>query len=243
MPGRVVPLPTCQSRHVLAELERLNAVAKIEGTHPGKEPAQKGHEAGSSRVCRRIRGFAGEIGQLQDMSVDRNAPEIRQVKRAAGVVEMAVRENNRKRLGARTIAALSRFANLVRLPGQRCVHQHPLALRTVHEINVRNAHGQMTDTARDLQDLCHSEGGGVSIVAEYTCLVRIKTSVTLPRELLDSIDRADPNRSAFLERAARAYLARLQKLAREERDKDIIEANADRLNREAADVLEYQSLP
>jgi metal-responsive CopG/Arc/MetJ family transcriptional regulator len=83
----------------------------------------------------------------------------------------------------------------------------------------------------------------MSTVAEYTCLVRIKTSVTLPRELLDSIDRADPNRSAFLERAARAYLARLQKLAREERDKDIIEANADRLNREAADVLEYQSLP
>jgi hypothetical protein len=82
----------------------------------------------------------------------------------------------------------------------------------------------------------------LSIWTEYSCLVRIKTSVTLPRELLDSIDRADPNRSAFTERAVRAYVGHLQKLAREKRDKHIIEANSDRLNREAVDVLRYQSL-
>ena len=76
----------------------------------------------------------------------------------------------------------------------------------------------------------------------YNCLVRVKTSVTLPEELLKVIDRTDPNRSAFIERASRAYLARLAKSKRESRDAEIINANADRLNEEAMDVLEYQSL-
>ena len=77
----------------------------------------------------------------------------------------------------------------------------------------------------------------------YNCLVRVKTSITLPRELISRIDRADGNRSAFLERAARAYLARVEKAKREERDIQIINRNAKRLNREAKDVLEYQGLP
>jgi len=73
--------------------------------------------------------------------------------------------------------------------------------------------------------------------------VRVKTSITLPEELLETIDRTDPNRSAFIERASRAYLARLEKAKREARDIQIINANADRLNKEAMDVLEYQGLP
>jgi len=73
--------------------------------------------------------------------------------------------------------------------------------------------------------------------------VRVKTSVTLPRELLKSIDREDPNRSAFIERATRAYLARLDKARRDAADVQIINRHADRLNREAQDVLEYQGLP
>jgi hypothetical protein len=56
--------------------------------------------------------------------------------------------------------------------------------------------------------------------------VRVKTSVTLPAERLKSIDRAESNRSAFTERAAR--------------DVALINANADRLNAEAMDVLDYQ---
>jgi len=47
--------------------------------------------------------------------------------------------------------------------------------------------------------------------------------------------RANPNRSA--------YLARMEKTRREAQDAEIINANADRLNREAMDVLEYQGLP
>jgi metal-responsive CopG/Arc/MetJ family transcriptional regulator len=78
---------------------------------------------------------------------------------------------------------------------------------------------------------------------EYNCLVRIKTSITLPDDLLKSIDRADPNRSAFVEKASRAYLARLEKENREARDVQIINARADHLNQEAMDVLEYQGLP
>lgn len=73
--------------------------------------------------------------------------------------------------------------------------------------------------------------------------MRVKTSITLPEELLAQIDRVERNRSAFMERAARAHLARLEKLRREARDAEIINDNADRLNAEAADVLEYQGLP
>ena len=76
----------------------------------------------------------------------------------------------------------------------------------------------------------------------YICLVRIKTSVTLPEDLLGEIDRADLNRSGFLERAARNYLAQMRKAAREAADTAILDANADRLNLEALDVLEYQDL-
>jgi metal-responsive CopG/Arc/MetJ family transcriptional regulator len=73
--------------------------------------------------------------------------------------------------------------------------------------------------------------------------VRVKTSITLPSELLGRLDRIDKNRSALLERAARAYLARLESEERDRRDIEIIDRNADRLNREAADTLEYQQLP
>ena len=78
---------------------------------------------------------------------------------------------------------------------------------------------------------------------EYNYLVRVKTSITLSRELLDNIDQVEPNRSAFIERAARAYLARLAKAEREANDIRIINRNAGRLNKEASDVLGYQGLP
>ena len=73
--------------------------------------------------------------------------------------------------------------------------------------------------------------------------MRVKTSITLPRELLLRLDRFDNNRSALLERAALAYLAHLERQARDERDIRIINRNAARLNREAMDTLGYQQLP
>jgi len=77
----------------------------------------------------------------------------------------------------------------------------------------------------------------------YIYLVRVKTSVTLPSELLGQLDRVDKNRSALLERAARAYLAQLERDKRDARDIEIINRNADRLNRVAMDTLEYQQMP
>ena len=73
--------------------------------------------------------------------------------------------------------------------------------------------------------------------------MRVKTSITMPKELLSRIDRVDKNRSALLERAARDYLARLEKEARDRKDIEIIDQNAERLNREALNTLEYQRLP
>jgi metal-responsive CopG/Arc/MetJ family transcriptional regulator len=73
--------------------------------------------------------------------------------------------------------------------------------------------------------------------------MKVKTSVTLPRALLDEIDRVNPNRSAFLEQAARLYLEKAAKRDRDTKDAAILNRNAERLNREAADVLDYQDLP
>lgn len=73
--------------------------------------------------------------------------------------------------------------------------------------------------------------------------MRVKTSITLPKELLGRLDRVDKNRSALLERAARAYLAQLERHTRNRRDLEIIDRHADRLNREAMDTLEYQQVP
>jgi len=78
---------------------------------------------------------------------------------------------------------------------------------------------------------------------EYNSLVRVKTSITLPKELLGKLDRMDKNRSALLERAARAYLLELERQARDLRDIEVIDRVAERLNREAVDTLDYQQLP
>jgi metal-responsive CopG/Arc/MetJ family transcriptional regulator len=73
--------------------------------------------------------------------------------------------------------------------------------------------------------------------------VRVKTSITLPKELLGRLDQVDNNRSALLERAALAYLAQLERQVRDQKDIEIIDRNAGRLNREARDTLGYQQLP
>jgi len=80
----------------------------------------------------------------------------------------------------------------------------------------------------------------VADIVRYIYLVRVKTSITLPAELIHQLDRIDKNRSALLERAARAYLGHLERENRDRRDLEIINRNADRLNREAMDTLDYQ---
>lgn len=85
--------------------------------------------------------------------------------------------------------------------------------------------------------------GVTSVIWEYNYLVRVKTSITLPEGLLRRLDRVDKNRSALIERAALAYLVQMERKARDRKDIEIIDRNAERLNREAMDTLEYQQLP
>ena len=80
------------------------------------------------------------------------------------------------------------------------------------------------------------------MLLEYIYLVRVKTSITLPEEVLKRIDRVDKNRSSLLERAALAYLARIERDARDQRDLELINRHAEQLNEEALDALEYQKL-
>ena len=80
----------------------------------------------------------------------------------------------------------------------------------------------------------------------YVWSMKIKTSITLPADLLTAIDcqaESFKNRSDFIEAAVRTFLAQRQREAREARDLAIINERAERLNHEAAEVLEYQVIP
>jgi len=71
-----------------------------------------------------------------------------------------------------------------------------------------------------------------------------KTSITLSREVLAGIDRlagSKHSRSAVIEKVLRQYLRARARAAIQARDLELINAAADRLNSEAADVLEYQA--
>jgi metal-responsive CopG/Arc/MetJ family transcriptional regulator len=73
-----------------------------------------------------------------------------------------------------------------------------------------------------------------------------KTSITLSEDLLEAIDNRSgdaKNRSDFIETAIRAYIAKLIRDEQNEKDRDIINRHADRLNIEAADVLKFQVIP
>lgn len=70
-----------------------------------------------------------------------------------------------------------------------------------------------------------------------------KISITLPEELLRAVDQRAKQqlttRSGFIEAALQAFIARLIRNEQNARDLEIINRNADSLNREAHDVLEY----
>jgi metal-responsive CopG/Arc/MetJ family transcriptional regulator len=72
-----------------------------------------------------------------------------------------------------------------------------------------------------------------------------KTSVTLSTDVLAGIDRlagSKQSRSAFIESVLRRYLKERTRAAIEARDLQRINAAAERLNAEAADVLRYQAM-
>lgn len=73
--------------------------------------------------------------------------------------------------------------------------------------------------------------------------MKVKTSITLSKELLKAIDRyskPDKSRSEFIEGAVSRVIKQMIRAKQNAHDVEIINRNAQSLNREAEDVLEYQ---
>lgn len=75
--------------------------------------------------------------------------------------------------------------------------------------------------------------------------MKSKTSITLSEDVLDEVDRSAGNqsRSAFIERVLRRYFRRRERAEIHARDRKRLDREAERLNAEAEDVLEFQSWP
>lgn len=73
--------------------------------------------------------------------------------------------------------------------------------------------------------------------------MKVRTSITLPEELLKGVARCAAQRretrSTFIEAALWAFIRQLARDEQNARDLETINRNADFLNREARDVLEY----
>jgi len=75
--------------------------------------------------------------------------------------------------------------------------------------------------------------------------MKVRTSVTLPKDLLVKVDALagkKHKRSEIVESALRDYVAKENGKKLNRRDIKIINANADKLNEEALDTLEYQQV-
>jgi metal-responsive CopG/Arc/MetJ family transcriptional regulator len=73
--------------------------------------------------------------------------------------------------------------------------------------------------------------------------MKTKTSITLSEDVIKTIDKLSgqpKNRSEFIEKAVRAYVAQMIRKERNARDLELINQRAGRLNEEALDVLAYQ---
>ena len=76
--------------------------------------------------------------------------------------------------------------------------------------------------------------------------MKVKTSVTLSRDLVEAIDRqtgSHRSRSDFIEATLRSCMEQIARNELNARDLETINRRADRLNREAQDVLDYQVIP
>lgn len=76
--------------------------------------------------------------------------------------------------------------------------------------------------------------------------MKVKTSVTLSEDLLEAMQKWSgqfKNRSDFIEAAIRVYVNQMIREEQNAKDLAIINQRADRLNREAVDVLAYQVIP
>ncbi|NJN53271.1 MAG: hypothetical protein HC804_00060 [Anaerolineae bacterium] len=76
--------------------------------------------------------------------------------------------------------------------------------------------------------------------------MKIKTSITLSEDLLETIDTMSvsyKNRSEFIEQVLRRAIAQMVRDDKNARDIEIINQHFEELNAEAEDVLSYQVIP
>ena len=73
--------------------------------------------------------------------------------------------------------------------------------------------------------------------------MKLKTSITLDKEVVAAVERSarkGESRSETIERLLRLSVAAEARAEQDKLDRDMINASADELNAEAADVLAYQ---
>jgi metal-responsive CopG/Arc/MetJ family transcriptional regulator len=73
--------------------------------------------------------------------------------------------------------------------------------------------------------------------------MRVKTSITVEKHLLETVDKLsgkNKNRSEFIEAAIQAYIVERMRAAGNARDLTLINESAEILNQEAFDVLDCQ---
>lgn len=74
--------------------------------------------------------------------------------------------------------------------------------------------------------------------------MKVKTSITLSEDIVRYIDASagiHHTRSEFIERAVRDFIERRLQKERDSKDLAILNKKAERLNKEAEDVLSYQA--
>jgi metal-responsive CopG/Arc/MetJ family transcriptional regulator len=74
--------------------------------------------------------------------------------------------------------------------------------------------------------------------------MKMKTSITLSEDIVKYIDASagdSQTRSEFIENALRDFIAKQQQKERDLKDLAIINRRANKLNKEAEDVLSYQA--
>lgn len=72
---------------------------------------------------------------------------------------------------------------------------------------------------------------------------KVETTFSISVKVLEKTDafaKKFGNRSEFVEKALQEFISKLEKQEREAKDIEIINENADELNEEAMDVLDYQ---
>jgi metal-responsive CopG/Arc/MetJ family transcriptional regulator len=81
-----------------------------------------------------------------------------------------------------------------------------------------------------------------AILAEYFGSMKAKTSITLSADTMRELDRVAgrSGRSRVIETAVAEYLVRRARAARDARDRDLLDQQAEALNEEAAAALAFQ---